>query len=58
MMCQEHAFSLAVENCQVTLLAQYVRLTYSDITRILNHLLAVTYHATDVGAVRINTYLY
>lgn len=53
MMCQEHAYSLAVEkllNCEVPLRAQYIRVLFSEITRILNHLLALTCHAMDVGA--------
>ena len=53
MMCQEHAYSLAVEkllNCQVPLRAQYIRVLFSEITRLLNHLLALTCHAMDVGA--------
>ena len=53
MMCQEHAYSLAVEtlrNTDVPLRAQYIRVIFSEITRILNHLLAVTCHAMDVGA--------
>ena len=53
MMCQEHGYSLAVEkllNCQVPLRAQYIRVLFSEITRILNHLLAVVCHALDVGA--------
>lgn len=53
MMCQEHAYSLAVEKltqCEVPLRAQYIRVLFSEITRILNHLLALTTHAMDVGA--------
>lgn len=53
MMAQEHAYSLAVEqliNCKVPLRAQYIRVMFSEITRILNHILAVTTHALDVGA--------
>lgn len=53
MMCQEHAYSLAVEkllNCEVPLRAQYIRVLFSEITRLLNHLLALTCHAMDVGA--------
>jgi NADH dehydrogenase (ubiquinone) Fe-S protein 2 len=53
MMCQEQAYSLAVEkllNCEVPLRAQYIRVLFSEITRILNHLLAVTCHSMDVGA--------
>lgn len=53
MMCQEHAYVLAVEkllNCNVPLRAQYIRVLFSEITRILNHLLAICCHALDVGA--------
>ncbi len=53
MMSQEHAYSLAVENllnCKIPIRAQYIRVIYSEITRILNHILAVTTHAMDVGA--------
>lgn len=53
MMAQEHCYSLAVEKllaCEVPLRAQYIRVLFSEITRILNHLLAITTHALDVGA--------
>jgi len=53
MMVQEQAYSLAVEKllkCQVPKRAQYIRVLFGEITRILNHLLAVTCHAIDVGA--------
>lgn len=53
MMAQEHAYSLAVEKllkCDIPVRAQYIRVLFSEITRILNHLLAVTTHALDVGA--------
>ena len=53
MMSQEHAYSLAVEkigNIKVPKRAQYIRVLFSEITRILNHLLAVGCHAMDVGA--------
>lgn len=53
MMAQEHCYSLAVEKllkCYVPLRAQYIRVLFSEITRILNHLLAITTHALDVGA--------
>ncbi len=53
MMAQEHAYSLAVEkllNCEIPIRAQYIRVLFSEITRILNHLLAVSCHALDVGA--------
>lgn len=53
MMSQEHAYSIAVEkllNCNVPNRARYIRVIYSELTRILNHILAVTTHAMDVGA--------
>lgn len=53
MMAQEHGYSLAVEKllkCSIPLRAQYIRVLFSEITRILNHLLAITTHALDVGA--------
>jgi len=53
MMCQEHGYSLAVEKllrCNMPLRAQYIRVLFSEITRILNHLLAISTHALDVGA--------
>lgn len=53
MMAQEHCYSLAVEKllkCTVPLRAQYIRVIFSEITRILNHLLSITCHAMDVGA--------
>lgn len=52
-MCQEHAYCLAVEKllgCKVPTRAQYIRVLFSEITRILNHLMAVTTQALDVGA--------
>ena len=53
MMAQEHTYCLAVEkllNCKVPVRAQYLRVLFAEITRILNHLLAVGCHAMDVGA--------
>ena len=53
MMAQEHTYSLAVEkllNANVPIRAQYIRVIFCEITRILNHLLAVSCHALDVGA--------
>lgn len=52
-MCQEHAYALAVEKligCEVPKRAQYIRVMYAEITRILNHILNVTTGALDVGA--------
>ena len=52
-MNQEHAFSLAVEKllgCEVPPRGQYIRVLYCEIGRILNHLLGLTTHGMDVGA--------
>ena len=52
-MAQEHGYSLAVEKllrCEVPKRAQYIRVLFCEITRLLNHLLALTCHAMDVGA--------
>lgn len=53
MMAQEHCYSLAIEGllkCVVPLRGRLIRILFSEITRILNHLLALTTHALDVGA--------
>jgi NADH dehydrogenase (ubiquinone) Fe-S protein 2 len=54
MLQQEHAFILAIEKllkCEVPLRAQYIRVLFSEITRILNHIMALTTHELDVGAI-------
>ena len=53
MMAQEHGFSYAVESLfdiSIPKKAQYIRVLFLESTRILNHLLAITTHALDVGA--------
>jgi len=53
MMSQEHTYSLAVEklmSIKIPRRAQTIRVLFAEITRILNHLLAVGCHAMDVGA--------
>jgi NADH:ubiquinone oxidoreductase subunit D len=53
MMVQEHAYSLAIESlldCKIPFRSKIIRIMFSEITRILNHLLALTTHALDVGA--------
>lgn len=53
MMSQEHSYCLAVEDLlsiEVPSRAKFIRVLFSEITRLLNHLLAVTTHALDVGA--------
>jgi NADH dehydrogenase (ubiquinone) Fe-S protein 2 len=53
MMAQEHTYSLAIEKIagiKIPRRAQIIRVIFAEITRILNHLLAVGCHALDVGA--------
>lgn len=53
MIAQEHTFSLAIEKIgkiKVPIRAKIIRVLFLEITRILNHLLAITCHALDVGA--------
>ena len=53
MLSQEHTYCLAIEklvNCKIPKRAQYIRVLFAEITRILNHLLAVGCHAMDIGA--------
>jgi NADH-quinone oxidoreductase subunit D len=53
MMCQEHAYVLAIENLlevEIPLRAQYIRVLFSELTRILNHILNITTMALDIGA--------
>lgn len=53
MMAQEHCYSLCIEKliaCTIPQRAQYIRVLYCEITRLLNHLMSLTTHALDVGA--------
>ena len=53
MMAQEHAFSLAVEkilDLKIPRRAKILRVIFCEVTRILNHLMSLTTHALDVGA--------
>lgn len=53
MLTQEHIFCLVVESFlsnRIDVRIQFIRVLYSEITRILNHLMALTTHAMDVGA--------
>ena len=59
MMCNEHAYCMAIEKLlgiEVPIRAQYIRVMFDEITRILNHLLWLGAHALDVGA--MTTFLY
>jgi NADH-quinone oxidoreductase subunit D len=52
-MCQEHAYALAIEKLlqiDVPKRGKYIRVLFSEITRILNHILNITTFALDVGA--------
>jgi len=52
-MSQEHVYCLAVENLvdvEIPKKDSYIRILFLELTRILNHILAVTTHALDVGA--------
>ena len=52
-MAQEHGYALSVEKhlkIEVPLRAQVIRVIFSEITRILNHIMTLTTHAIDVGA--------
>jgi NADH-quinone oxidoreductase subunit D len=53
-MCEEHAFALATEKLlriEAPERAQWIRVLFAEITRVLNHLLNVTTYALDVGAI-------
>jgi NADH-quinone oxidoreductase subunit D len=61
MMSNEHAYCLAVEKLlqiEVPLRAQYIRVLFDEITRLLNHLLWVGCHGLDVGAMTMVLYAF
>ncbi|MFA5082600.1 MAG: NADH-quinone oxidoreductase subunit D [Hydrogenophilaceae bacterium] len=61
MMMNEHAYCLAVEKLlqvEVPVRAQYIRVMYDEITRLLNHLLWLGTHGLDVGAMTIFLYTF
>ena len=61
MMCNEHAYVMAIEKLlevDVPLRAQYIRVMFDEITRILNHLLWLGAHALDVGAMTVFLYCF
>ena len=56
MMCNEHAYVLAIENLlgiTPPQRAQYIRVMFDEITRILNHLMWLGAHALDIGAMTV-----
>jgi len=61
MMCNEHGYVMAMENLMgiaVPERAQYIRVMFDEITRILNHLLWIGAHALDVGAMTMFLYAF
>jgi len=61
MMCNEHAYVMAIEKLagiEVPIRAQYIRVMFDEITRILNHLLWIGAHALDVGAMTMFLYAF
>jgi NADH-quinone oxidoreductase subunit D len=56
MMCNEHAYVMAIENLlgvTVPERAQYIRVMFDEITRVLNHLMWLGAHALDIGAMTV-----
>src|ERR1700716_1359144 len=61
MMCNEHAYVLAIERLlgiEPPERAQYIRVMFDEITRILNHLMWLGAHALDVGAMTVFLYAF
>ena len=61
MMCNEHAYVMAIEKLlgvEVPLRAQYIRVMFDEVTRIMNHLLWLGAHALDVGAMAVLLYAF
>ncbi len=61
MMCNEHGYVLAIEKLlgiKPPLRAQYIRVMFDEITRILNHLLWLGSHALDIGAMTVFLYCF
>ncbi len=61
MMCNEHAYVMAIEKLlgiQPPIRAQYIRVMFDEITRILNHLMWLGTHALDIGAMTVFLYAF
>ena len=61
MMCNEHAYVMAIEKLMgITppIRAQYIRVMFAEITRVLNHLMWLGTHALDVGAMTMFLYCF
>src|SRR5436189_2610052 len=61
MMCNEHAYCVVIERLlglEVPIRAQYIRVMFDEITRILNHLLWLGAHGLDIGAMTVFLYCF
>jgi len=61
MMCNEHSYVLAIEKLlgiQAPVRAQYIRVMFDEVTRLLNHLLWLGAHALDIGAMSVFLYCF
>jgi NADH-quinone oxidoreductase subunit D len=61
MMCNEHAYCMAIEKMlglAVPVRAQYIRVMFDEVTRVLNHLLWIGAHGLDVGAMTMVLYAF
>ena len=61
MMCNEHAYVMAVEKLlgvEAPIRAQYIRVMFDEITRLLNHLLWLGTHGLDIGAMTMFLYTF
>jgi NADH-quinone oxidoreductase subunit D len=61
MMCNEHAYVMAIERLvgvEVPIRAQYLRVMFDELTRILNHLLWLGAHGLDIGAMTVFLYCF
>jgi len=61
MMCNEHAYVMAIEKLtgvKPPIRAQYIRVMFDEITRLLNHLMSLGSHALDVGAMAVFLYTF
>ncbi|BCO30847.1 NADH-quinone oxidoreductase subunit D [Thiohalobacter sp. COW1] len=61
MMCNEHGYVLAIEKLlgiEAPERAQYIRVMFDEVTRILNHLLWIGAHALDIGAMTMFLYAF
>ncbi len=61
MMCNEHAYVMAIEKLlgiEAPPRAQYIRVMFDEITRILNHLMWLGAHGLDIGAMTVFLYCF